>query len=146
MDPDTLILDRNSREEIWRSAPTSKKIHNGGAMLFGNDGKFYVTTGEGGDSKMAQPLNNVLGSIIRLNHDGSIPADNPYADNGVRCADTGGVTSDGGFCSEVWANGLRNPFRLSMDYNVTDSVRFSISDVGKFRCNLDRCHLFMCHC
>lgn len=97
--------------------------------MFGVDGKLYVTTGDGGDSKNSQPLYNTHGSIVRLNDDGSVPADNPFT--GVRCADTGGVTSEDEVCSEVFANGLRNPFRLSVDPTELDKVKFIISDVGK---------------
>jgi glucose/arabinose dehydrogenase len=136
MDPETLQLD--TKEEVWNGAPTTKFMHNGGAMLFGNDGKLYVTTGDGGDSANSQPLNNVHGSVIRLNDDGTIPEDNPYTVqngfNAYRCADSGGTVPGtapaDAVCSEVFANGLRNPFRLAVNPFVTDKVLFSISDVG----------------
>mmetsp|Transcript_4218 Transcript_4218/g.10012 ORF Transcript_4218/g.10012 Transcript_4218/m.10012 type:complete len:904 (-) Transcript_4218:128-2839(-) len=138
MDPETLQLDKATKKEIWRGAPTTKQNHNGGALAFGNDGKLYVTTGDGGDRNSVQPLNNSHGSIIRLNKDGSVPSDNPFADqtkyNSYRCADTGGVVPvdapRDAVCSEVFANGLRNPFRIEMDPNEKEKVRFSVSDVG----------------
>jgi len=138
MNPKTLELDKATKEEIWRGAPTSKQNHNGGALAFGNDGKLYVTTGDGGDGKTAQPLNNTHGSIIRLNDDGSVPTDNPFADpndfDSYRCADSGGTVPndapENAVCSEVFANGLRNPFRIAMDPNKRDTVRFAVSDVG----------------
>ena len=125
MDPNTLQLVKDSRKEIWRGAPTKKQNHNGGALAFGNDGKLYVTTGDGGDQGSVQPLDNTHGSIIRLNDDGSVPSDNPFANqnsyDSYRCADTGGAVPadapEGAVCSEVFANGLRNPFRIEMDPN-----------------------------
>ena len=95
MDTDTLQLIKATKKEIWRGAPTARQNHNGGALAFGNDGKLYVTTGDGGDRSSVQPLNNSHGSLIRLNDDGSVPSDNPFADRdkfeSYRCADTGGV-------------------------------------------------------
>ncbi|KAL3922443.1 MAG: hypothetical protein SGILL_002205 [Bacillariaceae sp.] len=133
MDPDTLELDVNSKQEIWRGTPTTKKVHNGGAMAFGHDGRLYVTTGDGGDSKNSQPLNNTHGSIIRINEDGTLPSDNPYwTEDAVRCADTFGVTSEDKKCPEVWSNGLRNPFRISVDRRELEQGKdkFVVSDVG----------------
>jgi glucose/arabinose dehydrogenase len=143
MDPTTLML--GNREEIWRGAPTTKKVHNGGAMVFGNDGMLYVSTGDGGDSKNSQMLNNTHGSIMRLLDDGSVPDDNPFSaqDGAVRCADVGGVTADGNVCSEVFAHGFRNPFRLAVDVNEKEKVKFTVSDVGRFDDSHD---LLSSHC
>eukprot|EP00536_Pseudo-nitzschia_multiseries_P016937 jgi/Psemu1/292771/fgenesh1_pg.1302_\ len=135
--------------EIWRTSRLSSDVHNGGAMAFGSDGKLYVTTGDSGKKASAQPLDNVLGSIVRLNDDGSVPDDNPYTtlghNNAYRCADTEGRVPPGaegtGVCAEVFARGLRNPFRIRMDpnananananaNNVPNNVRFTVSDVG----------------
>jgi len=137
MDPETLEFDYESREHIWRSSRLRYNIHNGGAMDFGNDGKLYITTGDSGRKSLAQPLDNTLGSIIRLNDDGTVPLDNPYTiANGYeayRCADTDGrvpVNSEYAVCSEVFAHGFRNPFRMKMDPMETEKVKFSISEVG----------------
>jgi PKD repeat protein len=139
MDPITLLLDFDTREEIWRSAPLHQEIHNGGGMAFGVDGKLYITTGDSGNGLMAQPRSNVLGSIIRLNDDGSVPEDNPFTvrngyRNTFRCADSGGLVPENApldaACAEVFAYGFRNPFRIAMDNNSQDKVRFAVSDVG----------------
>lgn len=53
-------------------------IHNGGRLKFGPDGKLYATTGDAGDSNIAQDLNSLGGKILRLNPDGSAPSDNPF--------------------------------------------------------------------
>jgi glucose/arabinose dehydrogenase len=78
-------------------------VHNAGAMLFGKDGKLYIAIGEGGQSSLAQSLNSLLGKIIRLNRDGSIPEDNPF------------YSSMNNRFRAIYAYGLRNPFNLSMD-------------------------------
>jgi len=123
---------------IFRGAPLHDAIHNGGAMMFGNDGKLYFTTGDGGTPENAQDRKNNLGNLIRLNDDGSIPDDNPFTTaNGYesyQCRKTEGkVPDDAGddaICSEIFAFGLRNPFRLSMDPNEKEKTRLAISDVG----------------
>ena len=116
-----------------------ERLHNGGAMAFGNDGKLYITTGDAGNRKNAGTFDDVHGSIIRLNEDGTVPDDNPYTKasgykNSYRCADTEGRVPknapDDSYCAEVWANGLRNPFRIDMDPNVKDKVKFSFGVVG----------------
>ena len=89
--------------------------HHGGALAFGPDGKLYVTTGEHFGSEDSQSLSNPRGKVLRLNKDGTIPTDNPFYDGA-------GPNRD-----EVWALGLRNPFRASFD-SVTG--RYFIADVG----------------
>src|SRR3954470_223320 len=51
-------------------------IHNGGDLKFGPDGKLYISAGENGNSDNAQSLSTTLGKLLRLNADGTIPADN----------------------------------------------------------------------
>jgi glucose/arabinose dehydrogenase len=100
--------------------------HNGGTLLFGPDGKLYFGTGDGGSggdpNNFAQNGNSLLGKLIRLDVDNfstppyySIPADNPFVtDPNVR--------------DEIFALGLRNPFRWSFDRQNGD---FWIADVGQ---------------
>lgn len=78
-------------------------VHYGGRLAFLADGTFVVTTGDGFDYReQAQNLGNHLGSTIRLNDDGSVPADNPYVgDDNAR--------------DEIWTNGHRNPQGLVLD-------------------------------
>ncbi|MCJ7678684.1 MAG: PQQ-dependent sugar dehydrogenase, partial [Anaerolineales bacterium] len=84
--------------------------HNGGSMAFGPDGYLYVGTGDGGSAGdplgNGQSLNTLLGKILRLDVDGSqpyaIPADNPFAGSGE-------------VYPEIWASGLRNPWRFAFD-------------------------------
>lgn len=131
MDADTLEIDVDSELILMETPPLPKRVHNGGNIAFGNDGKLYVTTGDGGSRSPAVSLDlgHLHGKILRLNDDGSIPSDNPHASDGVACGTTGGQTSSG-VCAEVFALGCRNPFRLAMDPNTVDKVKFHIGDVG----------------
>lgn len=65
--------------------------HNAGRLKFGHDGRLYLTTGETGYPSLSQDLTSLAGKILRLNPNGSIPADNPIPG------------------SAVYASGLRNP-------------------------------------
>ncbi|HYY98881.1 MAG TPA: PQQ-dependent sugar dehydrogenase, partial [Pyrinomonadaceae bacterium] len=91
-------------------------IHNGGAMHFGPDGKLYVAVGENAQGSVAQSLESVFGKILRLNPDGSIPPDNPFAN-----------PSNGGR-RPIFALGLRNPFTFAFG---RASSRLFINDVGE---------------
>ena len=53
--------------------------HNGGGLAFGKDGKLYISTGENAEASNAQKSENLLGKLLRINKDGSIPDDNPHA-------------------------------------------------------------------
>ncbi len=55
--------------------------HNGGAIHFGADGKLYVAAGENATPPFAQSPRNTHGKLLRINPDGSIPADNPFANS-----------------------------------------------------------------
>ncbi|KAG7366000.1 PKD domain containing protein [Nitzschia inconspicua] len=140
MDPSTLKIMPESEEVLLDGHPTYKFFHNGGAVKFGNDGKLYVTTGDGGGDAFgtSQDLTNLLGVMMRLNDDGSIPEDNPFTQqagyNGVPCGQSLGKLPDGSpadaVCSEIFSYGLRNPFRLVMNPAVTNKTHFYINDVG----------------
>ncbi|MDI3341672.1 MAG: PQQ-dependent sugar dehydrogenase [Sphaerobacter sp.] len=54
------------------------EIHDGGRIAFGPDGKLYITAGDASQEDLAQDLNSLAGKILRLNPDGSVPADNPF--------------------------------------------------------------------
>lgn len=90
--------------------------HNGGALAFGADGKLYIAVGENAVPSNAQSMNNLLGKILRLNTDGSIPADNPFFNTAM------------GRNRAIWALGLRNPFTFA--FNPPGSSLF-INDVGQ---------------
>ncbi len=69
-------------EILFRSKPqTDNGLHFGSRLLFRPDGKLYVTLGERYQMEEAQNLSNHLGTIVRLNEDGSVPQDNPFIRN-----------------------------------------------------------------
>ena len=102
MNADTLEIDLSTEFVLLETSPPAKHQHNGGSIAFGNDGKLWVTTGDGGtrEPEVSQDMGNLHGKILRLNDDGSIPSNNPYAFGGVKCADNGGTTDDG-VCGEM---------------------------------------------
>ena len=105
-------------------------MHNSGKIEFGKDGYMYVTIGETGVNEESQDLGSVLGGIVRLTDTGDIPPDNPFANDpeGVRCNENG---RGDGKCQELYALGLRNPWRFAMDPNTEgNKVRFYVNDVG----------------
>ncbi len=93
--------------------------HNGGWLGFGDDGLLYIASGDGGSGgdpdNNAQNLNSLLGKMLRIRPDGSIPSGNPFA-------------GDPGRRGEIWAYGLRNPFRSSFDRSTGE---LWIGDVGQ---------------
>ncbi|WP_367874747.1 PQQ-dependent sugar dehydrogenase [Luteolibacter sp. Populi] len=76
--------------------------HNGGGLGFGKDGKLYVSTGENANGGYAQDSSNLLGKLLRINKDGSIPKDNP---NYKEFKDDNRA---------IVALGLRNPFNIAV--------------------------------
>jgi glucose/arabinose dehydrogenase len=95
---------------------TAATNHNGGALNFGADGKLYIAVGDYNVPSNAQSLNTTFGKMLRINPDGSIPADNPFF----------GVTT--GQNRAIWALGLRNPFTFAFD---SAGTRMFINDVGE---------------
>jgi glucose/arabinose dehydrogenase len=112
--------DLSTELVIWQDDKVSSDIHHGGGLLFGPDGKLYISVGDGHDTKPglshdSQTLTNFKGKILRFNPDGTIPVDNPFHDGTGPNYDT------------IWARGLRNPFRLSYD---SQTQRVVVFDVG----------------
>ena len=112
-------------------AHSSASNHNGGKLAFRQDGYLYWSTGDGGGGNdpenNGQMLSSHLGKMLRLNVDVetppyySIPPDNPFATSSC-------VHRVSGICPEIWALGLRNPFRYSVDRLTGDLF---IGDVGQ---------------
>ncbi len=90
--------------------------HNGGAIHFGPDGKLYIAVGENANPVNAQTLTNRSGKLLRINRDGSIPADNPF------------FSAATGPNRAIWALGLRNPYTFAFQ---PGGKRLFINDVGK---------------
>ena len=95
---------------------SSATNHNGGALAFGPDGKLYAAVGENANSANAQTLANLLGKMLRLNSDGTIPTDNPFFGTAT------------GRNRAIWALGLRNPFTFAFNPNGPEMF---INDVGQ---------------
>lgn len=64
--------------EVLLDKIPAAKHHNGGILVFGPDGKLYASTGDAGQPELAQDLTSLAGKTLRINPDGSIPADNPF--------------------------------------------------------------------
>ncbi|HEY1077569.1 MAG TPA: PQQ-dependent sugar dehydrogenase [Fontimonas sp.] len=93
--------------------------HNGGWLGFGRDGLLYIASGDGGGSgdpgNNAQNLDSLLGKILRIDTNGGIPSGNPFVNSAGRRG-------------EIWAYGLRNPFRNGFDRATGE---LWIADVGQ---------------
>jgi glucose/arabinose dehydrogenase len=105
---ETILLELNNL--AWG------EVHNGGALHFGPDGKLYIAVGENGNSANAQTLGNLLGKMLRINKDGTIPTDNPFFSTAT------------GVNRAIWALGLRNPFTFAFQ---PGTGRMFINDVGQ---------------
>jgi hypothetical protein len=105
------VADPSSEEIILTIPHPTFTNHNGGQLAFGPDGFLYLGTGDGGSggdpNNNGQNTNTLLGKLLRIDVESvavpyAIPAGNPFA---------GSLTSS----REIWAYGLRNPFRFSFD-------------------------------
>lgn len=119
IDPDEAIP---ASENVMLVITQPFSNHNGGCIAFGDDGFLYVATGDGGSSGdpngNAQNLNSLLGKILRFDVDVSapfIPTNNPYV-------------NDPNALDEIYAYGLRNPWKFSFDETTGDVW---IADVGQ---------------
>jgi glucose/arabinose dehydrogenase len=113
---DPNVADAGSALILKTISHPVNKNHNGGQLAFGPDGKLYVGVGDGGSGgdppNNAQNLSVLLGKILRLDVDIAapyIPAGNPFG-------------------NEIWAYGLRNPWRFSFDRLTGDLL---VGDVGQ---------------
>ena len=95
---------------------SSATNHNGGAIHFGPDGKLYIAVGENANGANSQTLSNLLGKMLRINADGTIPTDNPFFNTAT------------GNNRAIWALGLRNPFTFAFQ---PGTGRMFINDVGE---------------
>jgi len=119
---DPNIADPDS-EMILMTIAQPFSNHNGGDIHFGPDGFLYIGTGDGGSGgdpgNRAQNLGELLGKLLRIDVDGDlpydIPADNPFVDDPTAR-------------DEIWAYGMRNPWRFAFDRQTGDLL---IGDVGQ---------------
>ncbi len=144
--PDTHLSEFTSPDGGLTLNPASERIileihkesvhHHGGGIIFGRDGYLYFATGDGNSPRRndAQDLGTTLGKVLRIDIRGttgsalySIPADNPFASSTELCNANGNSPGTGN-CPEVWAWGLRNPWRWSFDRETGDMW---VGDVGE---------------
>lgn len=128
---DSVLAEYRVGEDPSRAIGTEERIileidqpdvrHNAGMLQFGPDGYLYISTGDGGAggaSVHGQDPNTLLAAILRIDVDGAdpyaVPPDNPFV--------------GGGGAPEVWAYGLRNPWRFSID--AVENLLY-IADVGQ---------------
>jgi glucose/arabinose dehydrogenase len=110
-----------STEEILLAIPHPSALHNGGDIAFGPDGYLYIATGDAAlPFSPAQDTNLLLGKVLRIDVSGSssnyaIPPTNPFVDQP-------------GYLPEIWALGLRNPWRFDFDRLTGDLY---LPDVGE---------------
>ncbi len=117
------VADATTSKLIITAPHSTYSNHNGGLLTFGPDGMLYAGLGDGGSGGdplgNGQNFNSLLGSLLRLDVDHgdpyAIPADNPFV----------GQANHRG---EVWAKGLRNPWRYAFD--APTSLLY-IADVGQ---------------
>ena len=123
-DPD--VADPATRREVIAIPHPGRSNHNGGQLQFGPGGLLYAATGDGGGANdpddNAQNTRSLLGKLLRIDprpgaggEPYTVPAGNPFA---------GGLTG----APEVWAYGLRNPWRFSFDRETGD---LALGDVGQ---------------
>lgn len=113
-----------SSEVVYLTQDQPYPNHNGGSLAFGPDGYLYIGLGDGGRAndplEAGQDLTTLLGKVLRIDVDSAdnaytVPGDNPFVQwEGAR--------------PEIWAYGLRNPWRFSFDRATGD---FFIADVGQ---------------
>jgi len=123
---DPLDADENSRRTVIRIKHRMASNHNGGQLLFGPDSHLYMGTGDGGGAgdprENAQSKRSLLGKLLRINplakgqRRYTTPKGNPFKGRKGR--------------NEIYARGLRNPFRFSFD---AETKRIAIGDVGQDR-------------
>jgi glucose/arabinose dehydrogenase len=95
--------DFSSRVILWEEDKLADQCcHYGGGLGFGPDGKLYLSTGDHFNGTNSQDTTTMVGKLIRLNPDGTVPADNPYVD-------------DPSVPSYIYSIGLRNPYRMTVD-------------------------------
>jgi len=133
VDGDTVVAEYHVSSDPDRADPDSARVllrvdqpfsnHNGGNIVFGPDGYMYIGMGDGGSAAdpfgNGQRLDTLLGKLLRIDVDGErpygIPPDNPFRGReGAR--------------PEIWATGLRNPWRFSFD---SQGGALWIGDVGQ---------------
>lgn len=115
---DPNVADPSSLETLVQ-LPEASAFHNGGQLEFGPDGYLYWAVGDGGNGASAQSLSSLRGKVLRLDVSGA---------EGYRIPSTNPFVGTAGARGEIWAYGLRNPWRFSFDAATGELY---IADVGQ---------------
>ena len=129
-----LTADSSTRVNVIRVPQPAETNHKGGNIAFDRNGLLFYALGDGGGGgdpySTGQDTTDLLGSMMRLDVDGgtpyAVPADNPFASAGAIC-DQRLHTNSVSNCPEIYAWGLRNPWRWSFDSANGD---LWVGDVG----------------
>jgi glucose/arabinose dehydrogenase len=134
----TAAIDLTTEQVLIDKIPSVAGNHNGGDIAIGKDGNLYAAIGDSGchpaggcagDNAAAKDKGWLAGKIARITRTGGIPADNPFTGAGTARCNNGG-SAGGPTCQEIFAFGLRNPFRMAFDPAAATTV-FNINDVGQ---------------
>mmetsp|Transcript_19994 Transcript_19994/g.43621 ORF Transcript_19994/g.43621 Transcript_19994/m.43621 type:complete len:913 (+) Transcript_19994:152-2890(+) len=139
-------IDKSSEKVFLETPRFAKEWHNSGDISFGKDKHLYATIGDGhmrffkNDAGIYYPqaLDRLVGKIVRLTDEGVVPEDNPFTPSSghpdsIKCGLSDGTAPNPSTkCQEIYAYGLRNPWRLAMDPNAQE-VRFFVNDVGQHK-------------
>lgn len=109
-------IDPASEKVLIDLPPLDSVYHNSGDLHFGPDGKLYISVGENAKGTPAMKMDTLLGKILRMNSDGSIPTDNPF------------YNSVSGEYRLIYQLGLRNPYTFNIN---PANGRLFINDVGE---------------
>lgn len=109
-------INPDTEFKLIQGEPLDATNHNGGALHFGKDGKLYIAVGDNAVASNSQTLSNLLGKVLRINADGTIPTNNPF------------YNKASGKKRAIWTLGLRNPYTFGIQ---PVSGRIFINDVGQ---------------
>lgn len=104
----------SNAEVIWRQYPKLVGAgHYGHRLLFDNAGHLWISSGDRQKFTPSQDMQSNIGKVLRLNDDGSVPADNPF----VNYIEQDAFVDDEGVYGEIWTRGHRNPLGIAIDLN-----------------------------
>ena len=121
-------IDPLTEQVLLQTSALGPTNHNGGDIHFGADGHLYIAVGDNATRANAQRKDNFFGKILRITTSGTAPQDNPFMGAGSQACAATGTSDNQADCQEIYAFGLRNPFRFAFD---PSGDRFWINDVGE---------------